>query len=488
METYQKRIKNVIDYINKNLIAEVPSNIYDPEERINAALTADGKIGNANKRFIPVTTTLLVLNSCLGNNTLIEGGSGTGKTKLASVVGSLFYQIPYSLFERRKVVGTPGATVNEIYATHDLAELNRGNDVAFLYLPFYLPFLIIDELNRYSELEQNRIREGVAAEVWNYANHSWKIARQLVVSAINPESYGGTFILNENLLDNYSIALEPAYYNPLFHANLVECAEERIKRDLDLESAVDELVAFYSSHKNEPDLIYEKISDLQKKTIKAYTERGIPFIANGYIDEIEKNIEAMRFTPEGELFFQSVLAEMTYSHEFGRLRFDDPVSSNSHDQKYLCTKLKEGLAGRFLKDWRKISKAIAWYFGKDKADIEDIKAGFIYSANRRIKPEEEFYQQTLTQPRNVSVNYKMAKNLMEIAWNNYSDLSANNNEGFNAIRKAIRIINGEEKGNVSETIKILEKVDHPLAMSILEAIALEEYCKSQQIYSFKFGK
>ena len=34
-----------------------------------------------------------------------------------------------------------------------------GKDVAFMYLPFYAPFLIIDELNRFSELEQKFERE-----------------------------------------------------------------------------------------------------------------------------------------------------------------------------------------------------------------------------------------------------------------------------------------------------------------------------------------
>lgn len=480
-ENYQEKIREVVKYINKNLIAEVPRNIYDPEQGIDSILSPDGKLGRGKEKFVPITTTLLMLNSFLGNNTLIEGGSGTGKTKLASVAGSLLFQMPYELFERKRVVGTPGATVNEIYATHDLSELNRGNDVAFLYLPFYSPFLVIDELNRFSELEQNRIREGIAANTWNYANHSWIMSgKQLVVSAINPESYGGTFILNENLLDNYSITLEPAHYNALYHKDLVVGAEEKIKATLGLEEAVDELMLFYEKHKNEPKLIREHICDLQKKTLKKFQERKLSFVHNGDLDKIKKAIEDTELSPEGYLFFLSTLAEMTYSRQYGRLRYDDPQSDNSHDTKYISTKIKEGLAGRFLKNWLQTSKAIAWYFGKDKTEIEDIKAAFIYTANKRIKPEEDFFQEAQNNTRVIPVNFKMAKNLMETAWQNFADFRGkkdNENPAFNKVRKAVRILTEDEKGSFAEAIKDLQAADHPLAKSVLEAVALQEFYK-----------
>lgn len=479
-ENYQKKIRDVVNYINTNLIAETPRNIYDPEQGIEQALTSSGKLGKNKDQFLPITTTLLMLNSFLGNNTLMEGGSGTGKTRLASVAGSLLFQMPHELFERKRVVGTPGATVNEIYATHDLSELNRGNDVAFLYLPFYAPFLMIDELNRFSELEQNRIREGIAANTWNYANHSWIMSgKQLVVSAVNPESYGGTFILNENLLDNYSIVLEPAYFNPLFHDKLVQEAEDRIKQSLGLEEEVDDLMKFYEEHKNEPKLIRDKITDLQQKTLEAFKERKLPFVHNGDLDKIKDEIGQVKLSPEGYLFFQSVLAEMTYSKHYGRLRLDDPASDASHDQKYLSTKIREALAGRFLKSWMQTSKAIAWYFGKDHADVEDVKAAFIYSSNKRIKPEEDFFQEAQNNARNIPVNFKVAKNMMTIAWDNYSDFKGGRKENpaFGNIRKAVRIINGEEKGTLGDAITELQKSDHPLAKSVLEAVALNEFYK-----------
>lgn len=181
----REKIREMIKFITSNFVAEVPRNIYDPEEFVSRRDAASGK-------YLPVTTTMVLLNACLGNNTLIEGGCGTSKTQLASVAGSLLFGVPYELYERRRVIGTEEASINDIYATHDLAELNAGRDVAYLYLPFYLPLLVVDELNRFSPLGQNLIREGIATGNWNYGNHSWLVEDQIVVSAINPESYGGT--------------------------------------------------------------------------------------------------------------------------------------------------------------------------------------------------------------------------------------------------------------------------------------------------------
>ncbi|MBT6519695.1 hypothetical protein HOK51_07635 [Candidatus Woesearchaeota archaeon] len=485
MTDYRAELRKIVKYVNQNFIAEVPRNLYDPELGITELVDGSGRIKEQDfEKYVPITTTLTLLNSCLGNNTLIEGPSGTGKTRLASVIGSILFQMPYELFERRRIVGTPGATINEIYATHDLAELNRGNDVAFMYLPFFAPFLIVDELNRYSELEQNRLREGIATGVWNYANHSWKVDKQVVVSAINPLDYGGTFILNENLLDNYAIVLEPAYYNALFHEDLIIGAEHNIKNSLGLESGVDDLMEFYATHKNNPKDIKEKIQALQDKTVTTFNNRGIPFINNGHLDNIKNQINEMEFDLEGTLFFHCVMSEMTHSNKYGRLRVEDPPTDDSHDKEYLVAKMKEGLAGRFLKDWNQVSKAIAWYFGNDKVQTEDMKAAFIYTANKRIKPDIDFAQLCFNSPRKIPPNFKVAKELVAHAWTNYSDFKKAENEAFDKIREAVEILTEERTGDYSTAVDILSgkelgkiKVDHPIAKSVLESFVLEEYYK-----------
>lgn len=505
MTNYQTQIREVVKYINRELIAEVPRDIYEPQNDIADNLD-DIIAGKVSPRVVPVTTTLMLLNSCLGNNTLIEGGMGTGKTKLASVIGSLMFQIPYEFLDRKRVVGTPGVTVNEIYATHALEELNRGNDVAYLYLSFFAPFVLIDELNRFSELEQNRIREGIATGVWSYAgNHSFIIGNQTVVSAVNPEAYGGTFPLNENLLDNYAAFLWPAYYNPLAHGELVRGAEEKIRAQLGLSEVVDKLMEFYKTHKNDPELIKKEIKNMQQKTLEAYTSRNIPFLANGFMAKIREEINAVPFAPEANLFFYSLLGEMTHSRKFGRLRYEDPCSDDSHDvpysskkgtqtpvqdgeeqpkprecSAYLSTMLKEGLAGRFLKDWTQISKALAWYFGVPQVGVDELRAAFVYTAAHRLKPETSFFQDVQNNTRSLPIKFETARRVAEVAWNNYSDFRGkgeNENPGFNELRKAIKLISGKQTleptdESTRDALRILKTADHPLARSVLEGLAV----------------
>ncbi|MBI2668662.1 hypothetical protein HYX14_02355 [Candidatus Woesearchaeota archaeon] len=83
MTTYQDKIRGMVDYCTQNFIAEVPRDIYTFKD------------SSSRQSCFPITTTLLLLNSCLGKNTLLEGERGTGKTKLVSVAGSLVFQLPY---------------------------------------------------------------------------------------------------------------------------------------------------------------------------------------------------------------------------------------------------------------------------------------------------------------------------------------------------------------------------------------------------------
>ncbi len=458
MVDHKRTLRDIVQYCTQHFIAEVPRNIY----------TFERGRGGGEEACFPITTTLLLLNSCLGRNTLLEGERGTGKTKSAAVIGTLVFQLPYEFLLWKKVTGIPGATINDIYATHDLAELNRGNDVAFLYLPFHAPFVNIDELNRYSELEQNRIREGISTGVWSYANHSWHNPDQVVVSAINPQSYGGTFILNDNLKDVYSLVLEAPHYNSLLHAQLVQNAERNMKEKLGLEKAVVELLAFYEKQKNDPKLIQERIRNIQEKMITALKTRGVPFIHNGSLEEIASEVKAISFEPEATLFFHSSLAEITHSYKYGQLRYDDPASDDTHDQAYAGVLLKESLAGRFLQDWSLLGQAIAWYLGKRKVGVEELKAAFVYTASHRLKLEEEFHQKVLSEPRKLPLAMECARQLIEKTWKNYSSLAEK--QGFQEARRAIRILSGDEKGEVEDVKTILERVDHPLGRLVLEAL------------------
>lgn len=452
MTRYQQQLRDIVEYCTSHFIAEVPHDIYDPRK--------EGKV--------PVTTTLLFLNSILGGNTLIEGDRGTGKTKLATVAGTLISQLPYEFFAWRKVTGVPGATVNDIYATHDVAELNRGNDIAFLYLPFHAPFLIIDELNRYSELEQNRIREGISTGVWPYANHSWEVPGQVVVSAINPDVHGGTFSLNENLIDNYALVLEPPHYNAVLHTSQVIGAEERIREKLGLEEKVREFTTFYSERKNDFSAVQERLKKLQATMLGELRKRDVPFIHNGVLEEVRKEISDVPLSPEGNLFFYSSLAELTYSCKYGKSRYEDPASDDTHDRAYTGSLVQGGLHGRFVQDWVKIAKAIAWYMEKKEADVPELKAAFIYTSCRRLKPQEEFYHKVVSEPRELNMRLEMSRRVVEAMWNNYSALEGGT--GLQHVRKAIRMLNGEEKGDAQRVISILELVDHPLGRMLLEAL------------------
>ncbi len=479
---YRETLRDLVDYVTTHFIAETPSHLYDPGKRLEDALTinADKTLSVKDAEFwMPRTATMLFLNTCLGQNTMLRDSSGTGKTKLATVAGSLLYQLPYETMEMARRVGSTGATATDIIATLDVAEINRGNDVGFLYFPLHLPFVFFDELNRYSELEQNLIREGIATHVWQFAGHSWRIPRQVIVSGINPGSYQGTFPLNENLTDNFSMVLEGAHYNAVAHGELVQDAEDNIRRELGDLSLAEDLRAFYDSYKKSHQEVGKKITAIQHKMLAKLKKQGIPTIANGDMTEIARQVKAVPFDAEAHLFSCALQAEMTESAAFGRNRPDDVKLPGSHDEAYLTGILSEGLAGRFLQDWHQTARALAWYRGREHVSVHELQASFIYTAplRLRIAAESEFYQKAAQEPRNVPLPVELSRRVVARAWENYSSLAGkrggSETESMQAVRKAVRIINGEEEGSHASAVAILQGPanDHPLARTVLKAIA-----------------
>lgn len=482
MTDLQQTVRDTVRYMTKHYIGETPRHIYTMKT-LPQQLMDDGSIDDV-AQCIPVTTTLTLLNSIQGNNTLIEGGIGTGKTMLSACVASMLYQMPFEFNMGRRVVGTPGATINEILATHDLAELMKGENTAFMYLPFYSPCLLIDELNRFSELEQNRLRDGIATGEWKYSgSHTWVIPHQVVISAQNPDAYLGTFGVNENLMDNYSILLFPAEADPVANSEQILNGEARMREELGLEDEYMKTVLDYMQNKNDEEAVKKAVEALQAKTAAAYKNRGIPIIHNGTIANIREAIADMELDAEAHLFKNGVTAEVLYSKQFGRLRLEDPASDEDHDKPYLAARLQMPFSGRFMQSWEKCGKAIAWYTGKEEVGAEEMKTAFVFAAAGRLSPQEEFLQEVQNGRRVLDMRHQLPMALIEKGWENFSDFKGDADKpskGFEAARHAINIYLGNEDGTIQDSIKLLRGCDHPLATSVLTAIA-------QEIYDEQFG-
>ncbi len=465
----------LVHALTKNYIADMRTNIYDPEEqrypRLRDPSSSVTQTTIDPEKYLPVSTTLLLLNSLLGKNTLYEGGRGTGKTTSLGVVGSVLHQLPFDYFLTQRVVGVPGLTINRYLATQDIAAVNRGEDKAYLFLPFHAPYLIIDEINRFTGVEQNVLREGIATDVWKYGgNHAWPIDGQVVVSAMNPDAYGGTYPFNENLADNFAIALVPPRVNELVHQNLILSADGNIRRDLGNAKSARELLQTYRDNNCNPDKIKAAILKMQEETVQEYRRRGIPFIHNGTIPAIKAEIQEKKLDIDAQLFVLALRAEMQYNNQYGELRREDP-QGDDHDMAYLGGQMQEGLSGRFIKDYLETAKGLTWVMNKSTVGIDELRAAFMYAAPHRMIPREDFKQECLNDPRGVPFKIKMAMKAVQGVASRYSDYQKAD-QSFNTVREVVKNLGRGE--NTNEAINALQKHDHPIAQLLLEAIVAEE--------------
>ncbi|GEM_PF-5580260 len=457
----------LVSFINSHWIAE-------NRQDITFQSTSQDPIGPENAyRYFPITTSLLLLNTILGKNTLIMGDSGTGKTRLAETVSSVLTRLPLEFFSYRRVMGSPGLTVNDIYATHDLSELTQGRDVAFLYLPFHLPLLVIDEINRFSDVEQNRIRQGVAEQTWNYANHSWHIDGQAVIGAMNPTNYNGTFALNENLADNFSLSLWPPLFNRIADRELVCRSATESRTLLGERKLFNDFLEFYQKNKTSQSLIQEELLLLKSKMEKQLTVREVPFLSEQQQNDIRFEIKSLEWEPEARFFFYSVLAESEYSVKFGRNRLEDLASDSASDLPFLSSKLGKGLNGRFLQDWEEAAMSVAWLCNRGKVCVSDLITSFVFASAHRLLPEKAASMTWAKENSQLPLKHRISLVVVKEVEKRFLEILGEKKFSIEVSRTVvgqISQINDVKSEDIENAELLLKDSNHPLAIMLDECL------------------
>ncbi|MDD5182325.1 MAG: MoxR family ATPase [Candidatus Nanoarchaeia archaeon] len=479
---HKKKIREVINFVNANFIAEQKRSIFNPGVPLRQILDEKCELDASEaQKFVTITTTLAYLNSIMGNNTLLKGESGTAKTQLCKTIASVLYQLPIEFMDLERIAGTPKTTKEDIYGNINLGKLTKeGKVVPFLYLPFYAPMVIIDEINRYTPFEQNIIRDGVSEGVWKISGIPIEIAKQSVMSAMNPSNYDGVWPLNENLADNFALQLQNPIYNIVSHNKIINNSRKNLKALLGDKEITNQIEKFYEENKEDPEKMQKFIIEKTKDMKKILEERDVPFIANGSIDEIRTEISKQPFGAETKLIEYMLVSEMEHSYKYGENRSEDPKSDETHDMNYVSTMLQRPLKGRFVTDMENIAKAISWYMNEKNVSIDALKTAFVYSTAHRIKPETDLEQEILTERKHdgepscytpMPVEYECAKKVFEKAYEHYNDFKNNDKDTMYALRKGIKILTKDEKGSYADAKKLLDRVDHPIAKRVLDDIA-----------------
>jgi len=472
---YRKQVWCIIKYIQNNFVAEHNTNIYNPGEEPPDNV---GKLSLKEKLkyATPINITLGVLNTILGNNTLIGGDSGFAKTYFGHILAALLYQIPIELIEID--IGAPKKSREDILGAPEIGSLMQGKVNPRLPLKNMLPLVRRDELNRYTTLEQNIVRSAISDGIYEIAGKIVKIEGQVNIAAINPENYGGVSPLNENILDNFAIMI--SHFMPYsVHSDIVDHSETKAKELLGAKDLADRLRNEYNEHGTDLEYMLNKIEIMQKEMLKRLKENGVPTIYNGDFEKIRAEIDKIPFDPETSLLEAMLIDEMRYSVKYGENRSEDPVSDHSHDKKTLSTKLKRPLSGRWEKDCKMLAKAIAWLMGEDRVPIEAYRTAFIYTAAHRIDPVADEYQRILTErPKDgkpsgfhpLTAKHEYAKVLFEEVYERYLDLKQDSNTMY-YLRNALKLLSEAETEDelikiIPEAIEILKMCDHPTAKAI----------------------
>lgn len=309
------------------------------EELPGAAFCSDKLKG----RKVYLVETLAVINALVDRGTMmLYGGHGGGKTTLAKYLGQIFCHLSKDKIEDCILRGHPQLTEEKILGSLDFAQitnakpLNKYGKIDVVWNTFVdSKWKIIDEINRLSPYAQNILLSLLAEGSVKYQDESRIIPPFTLYATLNPKD-NANVELSLPFKDRFAIALPITM----------------------------------------PD--YDSFSTIGKrdKNSRAKLEEYLPDVD---LQEVQKDIKSISYTPEAELFINYIIASyrlcMRASKESNdTLSVDKNLCENCRmkGEEKVCNKIKQPLSVRVKEDLYRYGKALAWYLGAPQVTTEHI--------------------------------------------------------------------------------------------------------------------
>lgn len=364
-------------------------------------------------------------------NMLMVGRPGTGKTTLASIIGSVCSGLPFDLYDFLKIPGHPDQTKDTMLARIDLGRIAEEDVV---WQPsVYLPLVILDELNRLSPGKQSVIIEFARTGMIEHLGKYFSNGKPAFFATINHNG-PGTYPIPQPMLDRFDIAIELTP-GPFYVQELIRKAG-RNQHEL-----------------TDPKRTEEIITRLLQKDVSIDEK-----CASLNIEDCSPDID-LPLTPDAKTFLGCIWEEINTTRLYGDNRPGEADTSN-HNAPYASSKVSEGISSRAYDSIMFYSTMLASYLGHDKIGIEYIQTIAPYCLAHRLPFTEDFAAKFEEQPRERNERRDMHLARMLI-----SEIKKN----YDAIHIELKLMDVALKGNLTtDQQKMVTDIcngpepDHPL--------------------------
>lgn len=320
---------------------------------------------------------LPLLNVITARRMVFVGGTGRGKTTVATIMGLL---AGYSLDEMRKAIqhGHPQLTIADLLGSPLPSELVRAREAEDIRVAWRswitMRVKIIDEYNRIPTKTQSALLSLMAegyAEMFEQVVSSGRSAWFLTA---NDDLGGGTFPVIEALRDRIDMTVRCTPFHPQFLDELVH----RVESAHDAEEYVPGDIIFSGDELAEIDRAVRAIP-LDQNVLD-----GLGFLL-GQLDFCRQASDQLDFMNKDTLH----LAGRRVGHVCNE---DCPLDKSEN----LCTQTEGGVSARSYQALLHYAKALAYFRGDTRVRSDDVRALLPWVFHDKLKPNPQsaFFQKT----------------------------------------------------------------------------------------------
>ncbi|MGQ9532150.1 MAG: hypothetical protein ACUVTQ_05005 [Desulfotomaculales bacterium] len=313
-------------------------NVYLPDEGYNSCLL------------------FTLLTALVEGRLLYLGQPGTGKTSAGLLIGQLFFGLSLGELRRAMIHGHPQLTVADMIGNLQPQELVRGRKSVEPRLILVSPVKIIDELNRIPSKTQAAILSMVAdsyAEVFDVLLPYTPGPYYFTANAVDP----GTYTIIPPLLDRIDVAVKALSFNAEA-LDLLPSGEEPVRAE-GLALTPEERRA-------------------AREQIEALPIDPVALEAMAAVKAHLSNCLRASTEPEHQTKNNVLSQGLVPSSLCPDCQLDT--------SRALCAQTENGLEPRTLKALKLYGRALAWFRGKDRVEMEDLEQIFPYLTQHKVLP------------------------------------------------------------------------------------------------------
>ncbi len=431
-----KQIEELYSFIGENLYFNIPDMAVQ-EKKYNSTLL------------------LSLITALIGGKELIVGEPGLGKTTGAEYVSCLVYQLPLDTIWDSEVEGHPEQTEEKIKGRPDLGRLNAGQEEVIWSNFTQLQPKIVDEINRLPPSKQSLILKGCDTGIWRYLDELLLNEEYCLFATANYSDRGTTDLLPP-LLDRFDVEVESKYPGAVYSSEIdgQKKEAEKIIRDFQLTREINRIL----KSKVEYEEKIKSIRDMSTKyASRLKRELGIETPGYEQREEIRKNVRGIPLSEDATAFLLTLIAELSFCHNYGQKRTNQMCEEGCHFVGYLCHSIENCASNRVPLSIKEYSRALAWFLGEKEVSIEHVREMAPFTLAHRIRWSETFLSRYKKEIRNDPATIFLAKKAVGEVFNRYA-------EQKNNIKSALKAAYYVEEGKAG--IETLVQGDHPVYREI----------------------